>query len=84
MRLPKKGFVNNLKKVIEVVNIRDIKNLIENNKITSKEVDKEVLITHGLIKNKRSTVKLIMCREELNLDIKVKVDKYSTNAKRFA
>ena len=35
MRLPKKGFINNLRKEIEVVNIRDIVNLFESKKINS-------------------------------------------------
>ena len=32
MRLPKKGFVNNLKQNIEAVNYRDIENLVKNKK----------------------------------------------------
>ena len=36
MRLPKRGFVNNLRKEIEVINIRDLVNLIESNKSRKK------------------------------------------------
>ena len=52
MRLPKKGFINNLRKEIEVVNIRDIVNLFESKKINSQsEVTKEHLENFGLIQN---------------------------------
>ena len=44
MRLPKRGFVNTLRKEIETVNIRDLVNLIENKKIKSdSEINKEQL-----------------------------------------
>ena len=85
MRLPKKGFVNNLRKEIEVVNIRDLVNLIENKKINSQsEVTKEHLENFGLIKNKKSVVKLIMGKSKIDLQFKVLVDKYSKNAQRFS
>ncbi len=85
MRLPKRGFVNTLKKEIEVVNIRDIVSFIENKKIESNsEINKEKLESLGLIKNKKSTVKLIMGKSKINLNFKVLVDKYSKNAKSFS
>ena len=85
MRLPKRGFVNNLRKEIEVVNIRDLVNLIENKKINSQsEVTKEQLENLGLIKNKKSVVKLIMGKSKIDLHFKVLVDKYSKNAQRFS
>lgn len=85
MRLPKRGFVNTLKKEIEVVNIRDIVSFIENKKIESNsEINKEKLENLGLIKNKKSTVKLIMGKSKINLNFKVLVDKYSKNAKSFS
>ena len=85
MRLPKKGFINNLRKEIEVVNIRDIVNLFESKKINSQsEVTKEHLENFGLIKNKKSIVKLIMGKSKIDLKVKVSVDKYSKNAQRFS
>jgi ribosomal protein L15 len=85
MRLPKRGFVNNLRKEIEVVNIRDLVNLIESKKINSQsEVTKEQLENLGLIKNKKSVVKLIMGKSKIDLHFKVLVDKYSKNAQRFS
>ena len=85
MRLPKRGFVNNLKKEIETVNIRDLVNLIENKKIKSdSEINKEQLESLGLIRNKKSIVKLIMGKSKVDLNFKVLVDKYSKNAKKFS
>jgi large subunit ribosomal protein L15 len=85
MRLPKRGFVNNLKKEIEVVNIRDILINIENKKIqNNSEINKDKLESLGLIKNKKSIVKLIMGKTKIDLTLKVLVDKYSKNAKRFS
>ena len=85
MRLPKRGFVNTLRKVIETVNIRDLVNLIENKKIKSdSEINKEQLENLGLIRNKKSIVKLIMGKSKVDLNFKVLVDKYSKNAQKFS
>ena len=85
MRLPKRGFVNNLRKEIETVNIRDVVNLIENKKIKSdSEINKEQLEILGLIRNKKSIVKLIMGKSKVDLNFKVLVDKYSKNAQKFS
>ncbi|MBM3590203.1 MAG: 50S ribosomal protein L15 [Alphaproteobacteria bacterium] len=85
MRLPKKGFVNNLKKNIEVINIQDISKLINNGKLLQKTtVTKDDLFENGLIKNKKSQVKLIMGKSDVDLDIKISVDKYSKKAIKFA
>ena len=85
MRLPKRGFVNNLKKEIEVVNIRDVVNFIESKKLEiTAEINKEKLESVGLIKNKKSIVKLIMGKTKIDSNFKVLVDKYSKNAKRFS
>ena len=85
MRLPKRGFVNTLRKEIETVNIRDLVNLIENKKIKSdSEINKEQLENLGLIRNKKSIVKLIMGKSKVELNFKVLVDKYSKNAQKFS
>ena len=85
MRLPKKGFVNTLRKEIETVNIRDLVSLIENKKLKSNsEINKEQLENLGLIRNKKSIVKLIMGKSKVDLSFKVLVDKYSKNAKKFS
>ncbi|NBX52700.1 MAG: 50S ribosomal protein L15 [Proteobacteria bacterium] len=86
MRLPKKGFVNNLKKNIEVINIQDILKLINSGKLVQKmTVTKDNLFENGLIKNKKSIVKLIMGKNPIDIkDIKISVDKYSKKANKFA
>lgn len=85
MRLPKKGFVNNLRQEIEAVNYRDIENLIKNKKIDAKsEVNKDVLFNLGLVKSKKSLVKLIVNKIDHELKIKVVVDKYSKNAQKYS
>ncbi len=85
MRLPKRGFVNNLRKEIEVINIRDLVNLIESKKLNlQSEITKEHLENFGLIRNKKSVVKLIMGKSKIDLQFKVLVDKYSKNAQRFS
>lgn len=85
MRLPKRGFVNVLRKKIETVNIRDILNLIKNKKLdASATITKENLEQAGLIKCKNSKVKLIMGKSEVLMKLKVVVDAYSEKAKAFS
>lgn len=85
MRLPKKGFTNVLRKEIEVVNIRDILNLVESKKLdSSSAITKENLEQAGLIKCKNSKVKLIMSKSEVSAKLKITVDAYSEKAKAFS
>jgi large subunit ribosomal protein L15 len=85
MRLPKKGFKNVLRKEYEVVNIANILSFIESKKLDgSAEINKEKLVEAGLVKDKRSKVKLIMGKQEVAKKLKILVDAYSKNAKVFA
>lgn len=86
MRLPKKGFTNVLRKEYEVVNIRDIANLVKNNKIADSGIlTKEKLAELNLIKNSHSKVKLIMGKDNaVSLNLKIAVDSYSAKAKLFS
>jgi len=86
MRLPKRGFVNVLRKEIEVINIRDVLNFVESKKLdSSSAITKEHLEAVGLIRSKSSKVKLIMSRDiSLASKIKVSVDAYSEKAKSFS
>jgi large subunit ribosomal protein L15 len=85
MRLPKRGFVNVLRKEIEVVNIRDILTLVANKKLDgSATITKENLETVGLIKCKTSKVKLIMGKDSVSEKLKIAVDAYSEKAKAFS
>lgn len=84
MRLPKKGFVNLCKKNIETITVKSIFNLIEKKIISETKINKEILENNGLIKNKKSTVKLIMSVGNYDSKVKILVDKYSKNAQIFA
>jgi large subunit ribosomal protein L15 len=85
MRLPKRGFVNVLRKKIEVVNIRDVLSFIKRKKLDpSTTIAKEQLEQSGLIKNKKSKVKLIMGKgESAPTALKIVVDSYSKKAELF-
>ena len=86
MRLPKRGFVNVLRKAIEVVNIRDIMNLVASKKLSAAAaITKDHLEAVGLIKSKDSKVKLIMSRDNsVMTELKISVDAYSEKAKSFS
>lgn len=85
MRLPKRGFVNVLRKEIETVNIRDILVLVENKKLDGNAtITKEKLEQVGLIRCQKSKVKLIMGKAEVSAKLKVAVDAYSEKAKAFS
>lgn len=86
MRLPKRGFNNISRKVIEAINVETISRLIESKKIDSTStITKETLKNSGLIKNKSVKVKLIMGKNaEQKVDFKVEVDFYSKKAKEFS
>ena len=86
MRLPKRGFTNTLRKEIVAVNIQDILNLVVSKKLDgSTIITKDNLETVGLIKSKKSKVKLIMGKDaELKATVKIAVDSYSAKAKAFS
>ena len=86
MRLPKKGFNNISRKIIQVVNVDSILKLIESKKLDAKSnISKEVLENVGLIKDKGKKVKLIMGKDpKQKADFKVEADSYSKNAKEFS
>ena len=87
MRLPKRGFTNILRKEIEVVNIKDVINLLESKLIKESDtLTKEKLQELGLICDAKSQVKVIMGgnKEAVAPKVKIVVDKYSANAKVFA
>lgn len=84
MRLPKRGFVNVLRKEYEAITIQDVIKAAAKNKVEG-TVTKENLEAFGLIKSKDSKVKLIMGKDNsVKSDVKVVVDTYSERAKAFA
>jgi len=85
MRLPKKGFANIHREEIESVTITDVMKMVESKKLdAAATITKENLETAGLIKCKKSKVKLIMGKKEVSAKVKVAVDAYSEKAKAFS
>lgn len=85
MRLPKRGFVNVLRKEYEAVTIADVIFAVSKNEPNITVVTKEKLAEFGLVKNKDSKVKLIMGKDnEPKVTFKIAVDSYSEKAKAFA
>jgi large subunit ribosomal protein L15 len=83
MRLPKRGFVNTLRKEVEVVTFNKVAEFIKAKKLNlSEPINKEHLELAGLIRNRLSKVKLIMSAENISsTDIRINVDLYSKKAK---
>lgn len=79
-RLPKRGFNSRSKNRFEVVNICDISRLIEEKRIKEGDViDKEKLVSVGLIKSSKVKVKLLG-DGELKTKVKFTLDAYSKSA----
>lgn len=74
-RLPKRGFVNIFRKKICVINIRDL-NRFESGTV----VDDALLISSGIIKNRKDGVKLLS-QGQINVPLTIKIDKISNAAK---
>jgi large subunit ribosomal protein L15 len=85
MRLPKKGFTNVLRVEYEVINIKEIADLVKKKLLAEDAIiTKEVLQKLGLVKNLKSKVKLIMGKRDYSLPkIKITVDSYSKSAEVF-
>lgn len=79
-RLPKRGFKNPFKKKYSIVNLETLQKAIDRKKIDiKKEIDSETLFSAGLIRDKRSMIKLLG-QGKVSLALNVKVDKISKNA----
>jgi len=74
-RLPKRGFANIFRKKISAINIRDL-NRFESGTV----VDDALLISSGIIKNRKDGVKLLS-QGQINIPLTIKIDKISNAAK---
>jgi len=74
-RLPKRGFTNNFKKNVAVVNIRDLAKFDKGS-----VVDAAALAAAGLVKGRRDAVKLLG-QGEIKYALDVKVNSVSRSAK---
>ncbi len=85
MRLPKRGFVNVLKKEYKTVTVTDIVSAVAKQQPGLAVVTKEKLVELALVKNAESRVKLIMGKDPApKISFKIAVDSYSEKAKVFA
>ena len=76
MRLPKRGFTNRFRKVVEIVNLEDLEKLGE-----GASVDAESLVRNGLIRGSGAEIKLLG-KGEAPKNLHVKVDRISASAKQ--
>jgi len=75
MRLPKRGFTNNFRKAVEIVNLTDLARLGD-----GAEVDAELLARRGLIRGSGALVKLLGDGEAPK-NLTVKVNRISASAR---
>ena len=75
-RLPKRGFNNIFKKVFAIVNVQDLERFAADTR-----VDKQVLVSAGLVSNNDNLIK-ILGNGELKNAITVVVDKVSGSARQ--
>ena len=79
-RLPKRGFKNPFKKKYCIINLEVLQKAIDAKKIDSKnEIDSEILYNAGLLRNKKSKVKLLG-QGKVKLALNLKVAKVSKKA----
>jgi large subunit ribosomal protein L15 len=75
-RLPKRGFCNIFKKDYSVINLRDLGRFSEGDRI-----DRDALVSAGVIKNKRKPVKLLG-HGEISVAVDVRVGAISKSARQ--
>ena len=78
-RVPKFGFTNRFKKEYQVVNVGLIQELIDNKKISSDNINLEVLYTCGLLSKKDIPLK-VLGDGELTTSIKIEAVKFTGSA----
>jgi large subunit ribosomal protein L15 len=76
MRLPKRGFANRFRKVVEIVNLEDLAKLGD-----GASVDAESLVRSGLIRGSGAAIKLLG-NGEAPKNLRVKVDRISAGARQ--
>ena len=79
-RVPKFGFHNKFSTNYSVVNLGQIQQLIDENKVDAKNIDKTALVSVGIINKKRIPLK-ILADGELTVAATITADKFSSTAK---
>ena len=75
-RLPKRGFNNNFRKKIAVINLRDLQTFE-----SGSQVDEAALVKAGLVKGSRDGIKLLG-HGEIRMALNVKLNQVSKNARQ--
>ena len=75
-RLPKRGFNNNFRKKIAVINLRDLQTFE-----SGSQVDEAALVKAGLVKGSRDGIKLLG-HGEIGVALNVKLNQISKNARK--
>lgn len=79
-RVPKFGFFNRSRIEYQVINVKTLQELHDNNRLSDSKVDFDTLLALGMIDNKRKPVK-ILGDGELTAAINVTADKFTKSAK---
>jgi large subunit ribosomal protein L15 len=79
-RLPKFGFHNKFSTKYAVVNLAQIQQLIDENKLDAKKIDKESLLAIGVL-NKKSMPLKVLGDGEITSSATITADKFSSTAK---
>jgi len=79
-RLPKFGFHNKFSVKYSVVNLAQIQQLIDDNKLDAKNIDKESLLAIGVL-NKKSMPLKVLGEGEITSSATITADKFSSTAK---
>lgn len=79
-RLPKFGFHNKFSTKYAVVNLSQLQQLIDENKLDANNIDKESLLAIGVL-NKKSMPLKVLGNGEINSSAIITADKFSSTAK---
>lgn len=79
-RVPKFGFKNINRKEYTVVNVGDLQQSIDNNRLSSNDVTIQSLLDAGLVRNTNNPVK-ILGNGEISTALNVTADAFTTSAK---
>ncbi|MDJ1305369.1 MAG: 50S ribosomal protein L15 [Candidatus Midichloria sp.] len=79
-RLPKRGFKSINKTIFEVINLQDIENIIADKKITSNEINEEILKDLRFLSGHNKKIKLLG-KGTLNSKVSIRVHAVSTAAR---
>lgn len=78
-RVPKFGFKNHMRAEINILNLSDLQELVDKGKINEGKVDKEMLISKGVLRGSDKPLK-ILGNGELKAKLEITADSFSKSA----